>query len=305
MSPTASGGADAAPPRIAALFWFYHAFDACRDRLELLRRLNPGTPVFALYGGPRETAEAARAVLGDLCDDFHAYDGPEDSHWKWIHGDRLLADWHARRGRELAWDSVLVVQWDLLLAAPLSEVLAGLRVGEAVFPGDRPLDEVAGWWGWAGGGGAWQAREMAGFRALLRERFGYDGPLWCCLFLAAVLPRAFLDRYVAEGAPEPGFLEYKLPTLARLWGTPVRALRQFTPWWRADPLTRDAPAAERVLNATRDAVDPALIAAELAKPDGRRVFHPVFETPWAALAPAGLAAAPPAGRVSPQGDSIG
>ncbi len=276
-----AGGDDRAEPRFAILFWFFKAFDVCRARAVALRALNPGVALYGLYGGPPEEAEAARAAMEGVLDDLHAYAGPQDSYWKWIHGDQLIADWYAKRGRDLAWRQVLVAQWDLLLAAPLAEIAADLAPDEAAFTGDRPLAEVAGWWGWSGRGGEVQAAEMAAFRPLLAERLGYDGPLWACLFIAAVLPRAFLEAHAQAGAPDPGFLEYKLPTLARVFGTPVRALPQLQAWWRNDPLTRDAPAAERVLNATREAIDPALIASEMARPDGRRVFHPVFElTPW-------------------------
>ena len=291
----ADGGAGA--PRVAVLFWFYKAFDVCAARVAHLRRLNPGLQVFGLYGGPLKEADAARRALGAALDDLYVYPGPQDSNWKWIHGDQVIADWHDQRGRALAWDSLMIVQWDLLMLAPLSEVLAGLRAGEAVFPGDRPLAEVEAWWGWGGGGGEVQAREMADFRALLRSQFGYDGPLWCCLFLLAVLPRAFLDAYVAAGPPGPGFREDKLATLARVFETPVRAMAQLRPWWRSDPATRDASPGERALNTTREAVAPEVIAAELAAPGGRRVFHPVFEvSPFereaAGVAPRGIFGAP-------------
>ncbi|MBE7219402.1 MAG: hypothetical protein INR64_13085 [Caulobacteraceae bacterium] len=281
MSPASAEGDGGAEPRFAILFWFFKDFDTCRARAEALRARNPGVALYGLYGGPPEEAGAARAAMAQVLDDLHVYAGPEDSYWKWIHGDQLIADWHARRGRHLPWRQLLVAQWDLLLAAPLSEIAAELRPDEAAFTGDRPLAEVATWWGWAGRGGEVQAAEMAAFRALLVERLAYSGPLWCCLFIAAVLPRAFLDAHQAAGAPAPGFLEYKLPTLARVFGTPVRALPQLAAWWRKDPATQGAPLRERVLNATREPVDPAVIAAELARPGGRRAFHPVFElTPW-------------------------
>ena len=271
---------DPAPaPRLAMLFWFYRDLDECRARVRLLRRLNPATPIYGLYGGEPEGAPAAQAALGDVLDDLHCHAGDEDAQYRWIHGDQVIARWHAERGRDLAWDSLVVVQWDLLIAAPIGQVLAGLRAGAAVFSGDRPLAEVEAWWGWGGAGDAHQRGELAQFRAWLGERYGYGGPLWCCLFIAAVLPRAFLDRYAAEAPARPGFLEYKLPTLARVFGTPVQTFPRLRPWWRAEPATRDAPTHDRLINATRTPVDPALIAAELARPDGARVFHPVFRTP--------------------------
>ena len=276
--PSPDSASPQARPRLAALFWFYKAFDLCRERVELLRRFNPGLLVYGLYGGDPADGEAARAALGDRLDDLFLYEGPQDATWRWIHGDQVIAAWHAARGPTLAWDTLVVVQWDMLVLAPLQSMLAELRLGEAAFSGDRPLAEVAPWWGWGGiVGNAEQNRVMAEFRAWLSDRFGCDVPLWSCLFVVAALPRGFLDRYLAEGPPEPGFLEYKLPTLARMFGTPVRQVAALDAWWRADPATRDAPPAARAINATGDAVAPALMLAELADPQGRRAFHPVYE----------------------------
>ena len=268
-------------PSFAALFWFYKAFDVCRERIALLRRFNPDVAVYGLYGGEPGDADAAREALGDLLDDLYVYEGAQDATWRWIHGDQVIAGWWRDCGRALGAQTVVVVQWDMLIAAPLTEALVGLAPGEAAFSGDRPLAEVEGWWGWGGAGDAHQRAELAGFRARLRGEFDYDGPLWCCLFIIAALPCAFLDRYAAASQGEAGFLEYKLPTLARVFGTPVRALPQLKAWWRAEPATRNASARERVLNATRTPVDEALILSELSRVDGRRVFHPVFETPAA------------------------
>ncbi len=43
----------ARPVQLGILFWFYRDVGLCRNRLRLLRRRNPGTPIYGLYGGPR------------------------------------------------------------------------------------------------------------------------------------------------------------------------------------------------------------------------------------------------------------
>jgi SAM-dependent methyltransferase len=271
-------------PTVAILFWFYSEPEVCAERIALLRGQNPGAPLYGLYGGPAVGAATVVAHLGPLLDDLYVYPGDRSSEWKWRHGDRLIADWHAKRGRQLPWDVVAVVQWDLLLAAPVREVFGELRAGEAVFSGLRPLAEVDPWWGWAGVRDPAKRPERDAFESWLRDA-GLKAELWCCLFIAVALPRPFLDRYAAE-APEAGFLEYKTPTLAAAWGFKVRAAAALTPWWAADPATREADEATRALNAMGQAVSPALVATELARAGGRRAFHPVREP----LAPALLQA---------------
>lgn len=265
--------------KLAILFWFYKDLDLCVERVRLLRSLNPDTPIYGLYGGSPEQVGGLAPIEANL-DDLYIFDEARDAHWKWLNGDRLIAAWMRDRGGELPWDTVLVVQWDMLILAPVREVFAGLRPGEAVFSGCRPLDEVAAWWGWAGARDPEKRAMLDAFREWLAAEAAHTGSLWCALFIVVGLPRGFLARYAEAGPPDPGFLEYKMPTLARLWGTPVRTDLGFDPWWAADPATKAAPGRARALNAVGQEVSIDLIRTELADPAGLRVFHP-FSGPFA------------------------
>ncbi|MDX2114305.1 MAG: hypothetical protein SFZ24_01620 [Planctomycetota bacterium] len=257
----------------AVLFWFYKRFDVSRERLGLLRAMNPGAAIFALFGGAPNDTDAARACTDGLADDFWCYPEPHDPRWKWRHGDQLIARWHRDRGRDLDWNTIFIMQWDLLAARPLAELFADLAPGEALFSGLRPFAEVEAWWPWADPS-SWALYD---FRKVLRLRLAYRGPLLACLFIVPCLPRVFLDRFVAMGAPRAGFLEYKLPTLAAALGIPVRNAHPHEPWWSQDPAQQDADAGRRALNAVQQEVTEDTILAELSRPLGRRLFHPVSE----------------------------
>lgn len=256
----------------AVLFWFYKDFEVCRERLLRLRRFDPGARVFALYGGPLGRVDAARDAVSEFVDDFYAYPKIRQSEWKWRHGDQLIADWYAQRGRGLAWETVFVMQWDMLVMAPVGELFAGLKEGEILLSGFRPLREVEAWWPWARPG--MEGEELRAFRAMLGSQFGYRGELFACLFVVACLPRVFLERYVAAGHPELGFLEYKVPTLARVLEVPVCAGHGFDPWWNDAPGAAEALERDKVLRAVRQEIPVEVICSELARADGRRVFHP-------------------------------
>jgi hypothetical protein len=282
LSTTRSSG------RFAILFWFYKDFDLCRERLLLLRRLNPETPIYGLYGGPLEASGGAEALSLEM-DDLYIYPEPRDSHWKWLNGDQVIAHWMRARGGALTGRTIVVVQWDMLVLAPIDEVFAGLAPGEAVFSGFRPLQQVEPWWGWASGRDPEKRAMLDDFQAVLRTRFGYEGPLWCALFIVVAIPDAFLARYASE-APEEGFLEYKMPTLARAWGVPVRTDLGLDPWWAADPSTREVPERARALNAVGREIPWSLIQSELADATGLRVFHPYSDAfPPDALSPGSAA----------------
>jgi hypothetical protein len=264
--------------QLAILFWFYKDLELCGERVRLLRRLNPRTPIYGLYGGSPEPVDGLAAIQAEL-DDLYVFPEPREAHWKWLNGDRLIAAWMRDRGGALPWDTVVIVQWDMLVLGPVESVFAGLNPGEAVFSGFRPLDEVAAWWGWAGARDPEKRAMLDAFRSRLLADHAYAGPLWCALFIVVALPRAFLARYAGAGTPEQGFLEYKMPTLAQLWGARVRTDLPFNPWWAADPATKEAPERARALNAVGREVPLSLIQSELADPGGLRVFHP-FSGPF-------------------------
>lgn len=246
----------------------------CENRLRLLRALNPGLPIYGLYGGEAEREAEARRRLEPLMDDFYAFDEPRDAGWKWRHGDRLIATWTRERGAQLDWDTVVLVQWDLLVLRPLRTLFSGLKQGQALFSGDRPASEVRDWWGWLKGADPDKRAELESFQAWLREAGADPEALWCCLFIVAALPRDYLVRYAAAGPPEPGFLEYKMPTLARRFGTEVVNDPAFGPWWAADPAAKTVPVHLRTLNAVGQDVLTSTVMRHLIRPSGGRLFHP-------------------------------
>ncbi|WP_448192851.1 hypothetical protein [Azospirillum sp. sgz301742] len=261
-------------PKLAILFWFYKDLHTCKSRLKQLRQLNPGTAIFGLYGGDAANEGEARRQLGSFFDDFYAFSEDRSAHWKWQHGDRLIAAWHRDRGHALNWETIILVQWDMLILESISKAFSTLRRDEVLFSGLRPQSEVADWWGWVSGKDLEKANDMRAFLDHTRDRYGYSGTLWCCLFIIVCLPRRFLNLYVEAGPPEEGFLEYKMPTMARIFGIPACTNHPYQPWWASDPSTRSAPARSRTLNAVGQDVAFQTILEEAATRGGRRIFHP-------------------------------
>jgi len=256
----------------ALLFWFYRDAPLCAERLRELAALHPGQPVYGLYGGPEEDAAAFAQALGPLLDDFYAAARQPDPYLKWLQGDLEIVEWFEARGRGLDWSSLAIVQWDLLVRAPIATLIPGLLPAHLYFSGLRRLDPVLeSRWYWTT-----QARHQTSyhrFRAQLALRHGVRTQPWCCLFIFAVLTRPFLEVYAREGPRFSGFLEYKLPTLALLHGFPCM-IRELGVLW--DPVEHGV---QKPLNAGSRPIPRAYIESELARPDGHRLFHPVPE-PW-------------------------
>jgi hypothetical protein len=274
LRQTVTSGGRAEERRLAILFWFYSEPDICVNRAQLLRTSNPGVPVYGLFGGePTERARFERA-LGRRLDDFWAYPEGHDARWKWRHGDLLIADWFVQRGITLPWDSVVVAQWDTLVFEPIERLFANIGRDDLFLPGLRPVSEVDRWWHWVRGD---ERREYERFLEFVRTRYGYAHEPLCCLFIVPCLPRSFLERYTSIQERERGFLEYRLPVYAQVFGTPFGDPGRLGPWWAADPQTGDAAPQSRVLNAGMEMVSLETILEELRRPDGARLFHPFRE----------------------------
>jgi hypothetical protein len=262
--------------RPEVLFWFYKDFEVCENRLRLFRRFNREVRIYGLYGGPLSETEGARKHLDSWLDDFYFFPEDRDPHWKWRNGDRIIAAWHRDRGHKLDWETIFVLQWDMLLLAPVETLFQTLRPGEILLSGYRPLKEVEAWWPWVNKRKVGNKEDFESFKKLLSVQFNYTGELFACLFIVVCLSRQFLDRYVEIGPPECGFLEYKIPTIAKVFDTPVCLNHPFQPWWAANPDTKSAPLCKRTLNAIGQEVPLDLILGEATRPNGQRIFHPVF-----------------------------
>jgi len=255
------------------LFWFYKDFEICHERLERLRRLNEGVRIYALFGGPISDAEKAKNAIHKLIDDFYVYPHKKDAKWKWQHGDQMIATWYLERGQNLKWETLFIMQWDMLILEPLQKLFHGLKPGEILLSGFRPLNTVASWWLWANP----KKSDILSFKKMLLYEFNYEEGLFACLFIVVCLPRIFLEKYVAINHPEVGFLEYKIPTMARIFGVPVCNNHSFEPWWAANPTTKNAHADQRILNAVGQEIHLSTILRELSKSNGKRLFHPVYK----------------------------
>jgi hypothetical protein len=272
--------------RVGILFWFYRDLPVCRNRLEILRRENPDVPLFGLYGGELENALQFEEALRPLLDDFWAFDGPESSKWKWLHGDLMIAKWYEARGRDLEWDHVFVAQWDLLVLQPLAQLLPSLEPDQLLLSSVLPVSVIESAWVWSRGG------HEPDYRRFVDEITAQLGPVepLSCVFVIAVLPRRLLDAYALLEHPETGYVEYRLPTLASAIGLRFVDDDRFSAWRPADPDQSAPTRRQRFLNGSRRAVRLPTVLAELARSDGARLFHPYHglfpvSVPWAVRAP--------------------
>jgi hypothetical protein len=248
------------------VFRFDHGPLICRKKIALIRELNPGVAICGLYGGPGGYRRLAFRTLGQRVMQLdHLYISPRSPSWNWKNGDLALAAWYKAVGQHLEFDVVHFIEWDLQLLAPLPRLYAHVPANAVGLTCLTPLREVAATWPWMQEPG--RLAEWTRLLAQARAVWGFDGEPVACVAGGACFPRAFLDRYAEETPPELCHDELRLPLFAQAFGFPLVDTGFRRGWQDKDE--------DRFFNLRGGEIDQHIIAHELTKPDGRRVFHPV------------------------------
>ncbi len=252
----------------AILFWFYKDIEVCKNRLQLLRKYNPDVEIYGLFGGDINEAKNYEKELESYLDDFYTYIKNIDERYKWIHGDLMILDWYENCGRNLNWDSLVIVQWDLLLFINIDILFNGIKKDEIFLSGLRNLDSsLEEKWHWTRRDKEYR-KDYLDFLHYIEKEYGYKESPSCCLFILQVFPRIFFEQYLKVKNKELGFLEYKIPMYANIFNIPFYEKELGVKWHDND---------FQPMNAKKDEINTDYIKKELDKKDGYRVFHPYFK----------------------------
>jgi hypothetical protein len=224
----------------------------------LLRALNPGVPIHGLFGG---SGLASKRLLG--LDDLYSSRNPTE--WNWKHSDLVLAEWYREAGHAIPFDTLHLVEWDLLLVEPLESLYSAVPTGAVGLTALTPISELEDEWTWL------RRRESRSeweqLLAWARTDRGYDGVPHGCVGPGPCFPRGFLEAYAKLDPPLLGNDELRLPLAAQILGFPMVDTRLRGPW-RGE---REHP----FFHFRANEIELTTIRTELAKPDGWRAFHPV------------------------------
>jgi hypothetical protein len=130
--------------------------------------------------------------------------------------------------------------------------------------GVTPLETIADRWPWTVNEP--HRSELALLKDFVSKRYGYEEAYRACLGPGYCLPRTFLDAYAAADVPELCHDEVRLPLFASILGFEIADTGLYPRWFDTFE--------EQFFNANDDDIDERLIRSELARPRGRRAFHP-------------------------------
>jgi hypothetical protein len=256
--------------KLAILFWFYKEPQICKNRLQLLRRYNPNTPIYGLYGGDIKDIDTYKSVLSEYLDDFYAFTQNKDSNWKWLLGDLLITDWYSQRGQSLSWDTIVIVQWDMLVFGAVDQIFSMLVQDQILLSGLVPIKEVEEEWSWTSSKKPERRKLYLEFLDYVRNKYLYNREPFCCGFIVVCLPRKFMEKYSEIEQPELGFLEYKVPIYAQIFEVPFCTNHPFQLTWK-DPSSAKN---RKILNAERYDINLTTMVQSLIDSKGARIFHP-------------------------------
>jgi hypothetical protein len=277
--------------KLAILFWFYKEPEICQNRLEILRQHNPNTPIYGVYGGDLAEVDLYKSQLGEYLDDFYTFSEPKDTYWKWLQGDLILTHWYRERGQDLPFDTVVVVQWDMLIFGAIDGLFSMLKPDQILLSGLRPITEIEENWHWVTPKLPDLRLRYLQFLKHVGKVYDYQQEPMACIFIVACLPRIFLERYAAIEQPELGFVEYRIPIYAQIFDIPICEHHPFNVWWvDVEPTFHSKHPVQRAINkfklrfnpgSLHHTLDPKYsdislipIFKHLNLPDGDRIFHP-------------------------------
>jgi hypothetical protein len=228
----------------------------------LLRDLNPGVPIYGLFGGSTATLKLAAKRILALDGLYASRASPQ---WNWQHSDLVLAAWYREAGYRIPFDILHVVEWDLVLLEPLESLYSSVPDRAVGLPALTPTAELEQEWTWLRR--AENRRQWEALLSHVRAEWGYDDVPFGCVGPGACFPRAFLEAYAGVDPPVLCNDELRLPLYAQILGFPLADTGLRGPWRgeREDPF----------FHFRAHEVALGDIKAELAKPDGWRAFHPV------------------------------
>lgn len=257
---------------LAILFWFYKEPEICKDRLELIKRFNPEVAIYGLYGGPVDEAKKYSGFLQEYLDDFYITSFVDkESSWLWINGDIMILDWYESRGKNLVWDSIMIVQWDMLIYDSIVRQFKDMTKDQIFLSGYRTLDKgIEGKWNWTRPDGK-ERENFLRFMNYVDKEYNYRKKLKCCLFILEIFPRSFFEQWSKVKDKEVGMLEYRIPTFAEIFHTPVFQ-KDVGVWW----FNKKAYEGKTPMNARALEIEKKYIEKQLRKNDGYRIFHPYF-----------------------------
>ncbi len=244
------------------LFRFHRNPTVCKNRLEILKKINPGIKIFGLFDYKRKYKKFRK--LDNYFENVYFIEDKTNK-WFWKNGDLALRMWYKGFGKNISFDMLHVIEWDLLILDSLDNVYGKIPKNGMGLTALRDLKGIEKRWTWTS-----KEPSKSQWKKLLqfvKKEFKYDKTPYGSLGPGACLPKKFLKRYANVEVPELCNDELRLPLFGQVFGFKLYNTSFYSKRWFDRRQFK-------YFNCRGLEVELSTITNELKKPSGRRVFHP-------------------------------
>lgn len=258
------------------LFVYHFNWNICKERILLLRLLNPGVPIYGLYGGPDEDLPQTEEIAA-LLDDHWCYpnnpslSNESNADWKWLNVDIMICRWHEARGNTLPWGFIVVHPWDTLYLEPIKTYVDELKHPKQtmIYPQVRDTATLKAIdWVWT------NSETFSRFEAYMNEYFPQSVQTIGTPMFIVILPRAVLHDIAGPLQKAPGMCEYRFPTLAKQFGADIVSTAQLPPIEASAELKKFVWPDST--NPDKEEIKIETILEAFDRSPSIRLFHPVY-----------------------------
>ena len=241
----------------ALLYIFYGSSATCAHRVQIFRELNPDLKIYGICTAGISQKRRFQIVEGQ-CD--HLWYLPDhDAKWCWYNLDKVACMWYQDIGRQLDFEKILVVDWDVLLLEPVIKWLD--QVGE------NEVKIIDVWENKKPGENYWTSNRYPEYAAF-KEKLSLSNPsgyaLLNAFLFAYACTKSSFGKFAAQVISLPGYCEFRLPTVMATHGLSVTNFKRPNNWGSFATVTGLS-------------IPKRVIQGELSNAEGFRMFHPVYE----------------------------
>jgi len=245
------------------LYRYHNNVDYCIDRLKMIKKYNPDILIYGLYGGEEKHYADFEKDLECFLDGNYCIKN-KSQFWKWKNSDLAYRLWYKDYGYKLSFDSLIVLEWDLIMFDSLDNIYKNIKEEQVGLTGLVPLRSIEKEWFWTRD--PEQRSYWLELLTLVKNQFGFEGEPYGALCPGVSLPRKFLEAYTVIDPSELCHDELRLPLYAQALGFELVDTGFYKKWFSRKEW--------KYFNCNNKSITLKIIKRELKKDNGRRTFHP-------------------------------
>jgi len=247
----------------------YHNVDPAvvLERIVLLKKINPQISIYGLYGGIESSFYYYRFLLDSHVAHNYCIKNKTDE-WKWKNVDIAVLLWYNEIGRNLDFEMLHIIEWDVLILDSIDKLYRTIPQNGIGLTGLKELSKLFGKWYWVRD--IYQCEQWNNLLQYVQTKFNYKNIPFGSQGPGACLPKSFLEGLSSIEIPELCNDEIRLPLFGQILGYNLYDTGFLNNWFETSEMN--------YFNCNKRQINAHLINEELSLKNGRRFFHPYYET---------------------------